>query len=201
MTHASIADRVSFAEFLARAEGQHAEWEDGKIMFMSPVSVAHQDLGGWLIAIIRIYVRRKNLGKCLSAPVTVKLQATNQAREPDLMFLKTAHLDRLKATHVVGPPDLVVEITSPESITRDTGRKFTEYEQEGIPEYWLLDPRNQAATFYHLGDDARYHAQLPDASGIYFSRSLTGFWLKTDWLWQNPHPDELDVLRQLGIVA
>jgi Uma2 family endonuclease len=76
-----------------------------------------------------------------------------------------------------------------------------EYETEGIPEYWLIDPVRRQVEFYRLGDDQHYHLTLPDADDIYYSLSVTGFWLKVDWLWQDPLPDELDILRQLGVLA
>ncbi len=194
--------KITFDEFLAWAdEDTHAEWEDEEIIMASPASIEHQDLSGWLTSILRLYIRRRNLGRLISAPFLVRLQVTDQGREPDLIFLKTESLDRLQPTYLAGPPDLVVEIISPESISRDRGRKFVEYESEGVPEYWLLDPIRRQAEFYNLGDDGHYHLSLPDVEGIYHSLSVAGFWLNVDWLWQDPLPDELDILRQLGVLT
>src|SRR5262249_52820138 len=44
--------------------------------------------------------------------------------EPDVLFVPAAHLDRLKPTYLDGPPDLTVEIVSPESAGPDRGDKF-----------------------------------------------------------------------------
>lgn len=193
--------KVTFEEFLDLAdEAIHAEWEDGEVIFMSPASRKHQDLNDWLVTILRIFIRRHNLGEILSAPFTVQLKVTQQGREPDLIFLKTENLGRLHDTYLEGSADLVIEIVSPESVSRDRGRKFVEYESEGIPEYWLVDPIRQQAEFYRLGNDDHYHLSLPDAEGVYHSLSVTGFWLKIDWLWQDSLPDELEVLRQLGVL-
>jgi Uma2 family endonuclease len=193
--------KISFEDFLAWAdEDTHAEWEDGEVILTSPASRQHQDLSDWLTTILRIYVRKRNLGWTSSAPFLVLLQITQQGREPDFVFLKTENLSRLTETYLAGPPDLAVEIVSPDSVSRDRGRKFVEYESEGIPEYWLIDPIRRQAEFYHLGDDAHYHLSLPDAEGIYHSLSVAGFWLNVDWLWQEPLPDELEILSQLGIL-
>jgi Uma2 family endonuclease len=75
-----------------------------------------------------------------------------------------------------------------------------EYESEGIPEYWLIDPIRQQAEFYRLADNKRYHLSPPDAQGVYHSLSVAGFWIKVDWLWQDPLSDELEVLHQLGVL-
>ena len=56
-----------------------------------------------------------------------------------------------------GRPDLIVEIISPESISRDQGRKLVEYESEKVFEYWLIDPIRKEAEFYQLGEDNLYH--------------------------------------------
>lgn len=192
--------KITFEEFLAWAdEDSYAEWEDGEVIMASPASRRHQDLNDWLTTLLRIYIRQHKLGWVTSAPFLTRLRVANQGREPDLIFLKTEHLSRLQDTFLEGPADLVVEIVSPESISRDRGRKFIEYESEGIPEYWLLDPIRRQAEFYRLGDDHHYHLALPDTKGIYRSLSVTGFWLQVDWLWQDPLPDELAVLRKLGL--
>ena len=54
--------------------------------------------------------------------------------------MATDHLGRFKENRLEGAADLVVEIISPESVDRDRDRKFYEYEQGGILEYWLIDP-------------------------------------------------------------
>ena len=193
---------ISFEEFLARLDGGiHAELEDGEIILMSPASVPHQELSGWLYSILRFFVRQHRLGRILQAPFTVRLNVSEQGREPDLLFIGQAKMSRLHTGFFDGPPDLVVEIVSPESIDRDRGRKFVEYEAEAISEYWLIDPMREQAEFYRLGKDRRYHQALPDADGVFRSESVPGFWLRVAWMWQDPLPNELDVLRELGVLA
>ncbi len=126
------------------------------------------------------------MGLVLSAPFQMKMK---QGREPDLLFVAQEHLDRLKETYLDGPADLVVEIISPESLERDRGAKFVEYEAGGVPEYWLLDPLRRWVEFYRLGEDGRYRAAFAGAEGTYHSVALPGFWLRVEWLWQEPLPD------------
>lgn len=117
-------------------------------------------------------------------------------REPDLLFVAREHQERLKDTYLDGPADLVVEIILPESIGRDRGEKFYEYEQAGIPEYWLLDPERRWAEFYQL-DAGRYRLVLGDETGEYHSAVLPGFWLRVDRLWQEPLPTPLRALAEI----
>ena len=76
-----------------------------------------------------------------------------------------------------------------------------DHDQAGIPEYWLLDPQARRAEFYQLGAEGQYRLTAPDSQGVYRSAVLPGLWLQVDWLWQQPLPRVLDVLRELGVVA
>ncbi len=191
--------RMSYEEFLAWAdEDTLAEWVDGEVVMTSPASLRHQDIMGFLAAIVGIYVEEHNLGTLLTAPFQMKLASSG--RESDLLFVAAEHLHRLRDTYLDGPADLAVEIISPESVGRDRGDKFYEYEQAGIPEYWLLDPQARRAEFYQLDAAGVYQLIAPDQEGIYHSAVVPGFWLRVSWLWQQPLPRVLDVLRELGVV-
>jgi Uma2 family endonuclease len=106
-------------------------------------------------------------------------------------------MDRLKETYLEGPADLVVETVSPESMGRDRGDKFYEYRAAGIPEYWLIDPYLRQAEFYRLDAEGRYQLAALEPGEIYRSSVVPGFWLRVDWLWQQPHPSVLTVLREI----
>jgi Uma2 family endonuclease len=110
------------------------------------------------------------------------------------------HLERLKTNYLDGPADLVVEIVSPGSRARDRGDKFYEYEQAGVPEYWTLDPQRKQAEFYQLGGDGIYHLVPVGDDGVYHSAALKGLWLKVDWLWQEPLPTLMSVLKAWKLV-
>lgn len=190
---------MSWEEFLAWSdEDTLAEWIDGEVIMTSPASRRHQEVSLFLAQVIGLYVEQRELGRLLVNPFAMKLELSG--REPDLLFVANAHLDRLKETSLEGPADLVIEIVSPESRARDRGSKFYEYEEATIPEYWLIDPGRQSAEFYQLDAARRYRPAAPDAGGVYRSSALPGFWLKVDWLWQEPLPKVLEVLREMELL-
>lgn len=179
--------KISYAEFLAwMDEDTLAEWVDGEVVMTSPASQRHQLLIGFLEKVLGVFVEQHHLGLVLSAPFQMKMK---QGREPDLLFVAQEHLDRLQETYLDGPADLVVEVVSPESLARDRGAKFVEYEAGGVPEYWLLDPLRRWAEFYCLGEDGRYRAAFAGTKGTYHTKALPGCWLRVEWLWQEPLPD------------
>lgn len=95
---------------------------------------------------------------------------------------------------------MVGELISDESARRDRIDKLAEYGAAGVPEYWLFDPRprQHRAEFYRLGAEGRYEAVLADAEGRYHSLVLPGFWLKPDWLWQDPLPKPAALLAMIA---
>ena len=195
-TQAEPHTKISYEEFLELdGEDQHVEWVEGEIMPMSPVSNQHQNVAGFLIALLRIYAEERHLGEVRSEPYQMKPALDFPGRAPDIFFVATAHLDRLKKTYLEGPADLVVEIISPESRARDRGDKFFEYEAAGIPEYWLIDPIREQAEFYQLGTDGIYRPAALGNEGRYHSVVLPGLWLQESWLWQTPLPPLLSVLK------
>jgi Uma2 family endonuclease len=191
--------KLSYEEFLKLYdEDTRAEWVDGEVILLSPASNRHQDLVRFLTAILSPYVEKHQLGVIRPAPFQMKLGLSG--REPDLLFVAKEHLERLKENYLDGPADLVIEIISPESRLRDRGEKLAEYELAGVREYWLIDPEEQRADFYILGDDGRYDRRRPQPDGRYRSEVLKGFELDTNWLWRSPLPSVLEVLRELQIV-
>lgn len=192
---------MTYEEFLAWAdEDTYAEWVNGEVMMLGPALFLHQDVGIFLTTLLRHFVETHRLGVVLPAPFQMKTGPDLPGRDPDIIFIAREHLDRLKNVFLDGPADLVVEIISPDSRARDRGDKFYEYEQGGVREYWLIDPLRKQAEFYQLGADGIYRLIPASDDGIYRSAVLNGLWLKVDWLWQQPLPPLLEVLREWGLV-
>jgi Uma2 family endonuclease len=192
---------VSFEEFMEWLdEDTRAEWVDGEIIMMSPASDQHQDLVEFLIIILRFFNETNQAGWVRVAPFVMRTSVQPSGREPDILFVMKDRLDLVKETYLDGPADLVVEIVSPESVGRDRGEKFVEYEAAGVREYWLIDPLRQQAEFYQLGSDGRYRSSSLDADGVYRSPVLDTFWLRVAWLWQRPLPPVLSVLKELELL-
>lgn len=192
--------KISFEEFLDWCdEDTWAEWVDGKVIMVSPASDRHEGISSFLETVLRIYVETHDLGRVMRAPFLMRTPQRPSGREPDLMFVSRERLQLIKTNYLDGPADAVIEIVSPESIGRDRGEKFVEYEQAEIKEYWLIDPLRQSAEFYELHADGRYRMAVID-EGIYQSNEIAGFRLQVEWLWQSPLPLALDVLRKLKVI-
>ena len=198
---AATQTRISYEQFLELTdEDQHVEWVEGGVVPMSPISDRHQQIGAYLLTLIQFYANMRRLGEVRYEPFQMKAGPELPGRSPDILFVAESNRGRLKKTFLDGPADLAVEIISPESRARDRGDKFYEYEQGGVPEYWLIDPVREQAEFYQRGANGFYLPIAPDAQGRYHSAALPGLWLEVGWLWQTPLPPLLDVLRAWGLV-
>jgi Uma2 family endonuclease len=190
---------VSWGDFLAWLdEDVRAEWVDGAIIEMPPADLMeHQDRSGLLYMLLQFHVQPRRLGRVFYSPALMRLPNRRTGRDPDLLFVAAEHEHRIRGAYLDGAADLVVEIVSPESVERDYHEKLAEYEAAGIPEYWIVDPQEEAALFYQLGADSRYQLATVPEDGIYTSRVVPGFRLRVSWLWQQPLPSIQEALADL----
>lgn len=191
---------MSYEEYVEFAgETRIVEWVDGEAIVYMPPLYEHQVIVSFLNNLLRVFNDLFHLGTVIVAPFAVRLWPGGPVREPDLLFVRAENLHKLSARQLDGAPDLVIEIVSPGSVTEDRVRKFAEYEQAGVPEYWLIDPRphQQQADFYHLSNDGVYQPVPLDENGIFRSRVLPQFWLNVAWLWTEPLPNAQLILATI----
>ena len=199
-TVSRLAEKISYEEYLELDLDAWTEWVDGEIIFLPMASENHQDLVLFLSALLRHYAEFHQLGKAYCEPFSMKTGPDLPGRSPDALFVSQQNLHRIEKQCVRGPADLVVEIVSPDSLRRDRVEKFGEYQKGGVREYWLIDPKRKRADFFALSEQGLFQP-LPLEEGVMRSRVLQGLWLKPEWLWQNPLPPLMDVLRHWGLVG
>lgn len=197
-----ILSKMTYEEFLREYDGQYAEYVEGEIIKPLSVTQRHDFLTNFLITILTFYTSTKHLGRICGEPYQMKMGLGDKikGREPDIFFVKTENLDRIGEQFFDGAADLVIEVISPESITRDTIDKFEEYEAAGVKEYWIINPNQRTANFYGYDENGKYKLLHLSAEGIFESRVIKGLWIKTDWLWQEDLPNLMDVLKDWKLV-
>ncbi|HQU86222.1 MAG TPA: Uma2 family endonuclease [Pyrinomonadaceae bacterium] len=197
-----VPQKLSYEEFLREYDGQYAEYVDGEIISNMSVTQQHDILVKYLITLLTMFVETKKIGKIHGEPYQMKMTFGDKTkgREPDIFFVSTNNFDRAKKQYFDGAADLVIEVISPESITRDYVDKFDEYEAAGVNEYWIIDPHRRTAIFYGFDTDSKYKMLSINSDGVFESRVIAGLWIKTDWLWQEELPNLLDVLKDWKLV-
>ena len=188
---------MTYEEFLAWApEGLRTEWTDGEGIAYVTVSDRHQALIVLVVSLLKSFVGLFDAGRVSIAPYPMVLRPGGPHREPDVLFVRTEHLDRWTGQRLHGPADLVFEMLSEDTAGEDRGRKRDEYEALGVPEYVMIDarPGRQEFAYLQLDESRSYQPVAPDDHGRYHSIVLPGFWLDPAWFRQEPLPDVEDLL-------
>jgi Uma2 family endonuclease len=115
-------------------------WEGTLVMSPAP-SFYHQEVALRFYRHLQDWVSSRGLGKAIAAPVDMVL-SEHQATQPDVAFIARDRLNIIRDA-IVGPADLVAEVLSLGSRTRDRIEKRDLYEQHGVKEYWIIDPESQ----------------------------------------------------------
>ncbi|MDB5289991.1 MAG: hypothetical protein JWL69_1232, partial [Phycisphaerales bacterium] len=112
-------------------------------MLPSPTQ-RHQLILIFLFDALRAFVGEQKLGRALFGPLPVRLES-GKYREPDIVFMLAEHASRMGNDFWDGA-DLVMEVVSEDGCRRDLEEKRRDYALAGIPEYWIVDPREQSIT-------------------------------------------------------
>lgn len=194
--------KMSYEEYLDFApESKIVEWVEGEAIIYLPPQYVYQNISSFLNGLLRSFTQFFGLGSVIIAPFEVRLWSDGPSREPDIFFVARENQDKLTEKRYEGGPDLVIEIISPGSITGDRVYKFTEYEQAGVREYWVIDPRphQQQADFFVLGENEAFRPAPVDEDGFYHSTVISDFSLEIDWLWREELPNPQLALAEIMI--
>ncbi|MBW3606245.1 MAG: Uma2 family endonuclease [Actinobacteria bacterium] len=153
---------------------------DGELFVVPPPTIRHQRVVTEIAWRLRSY-EEEHGGTALTAPTGVRLSDRDMP-EPDVLFVKGEHRDRLGERYVEGPPDLVVEVSSPSTRRLDLVRKRRQYERFGIPEYWFVDLDADRVEVYVLEGASYTGPVVAERGHTVRSTVLTGFFAGVDEL-------------------
>lgn len=175
-------------------EDTRAELLDGVMIVHSPASIEHDDLGGFIRTLMRIFARKRRLGKVLGPDSLVHLR-TCRLLAPDAYFVDKKRAPSRKIKRFEGAPNLGLEVLSPSNRDDDLLDKRPAYRAGGVGEIWFIDPAEEQVII----DRKRGRAYVEEiiTSGKAHSDVLQGFWINVGWLWSDPLPDELDCLQEI----
>ncbi len=109
------------------------------VMSPSPTNL-HQDIILNIAERLSPYVRQKKMGKIVLSPMDVHLTEAD-VYQPDLIFIRKENIHLLQPNDRIRfVPDLVVEVLSPSTRSYDYSHKKRIYCEQGVREYWIVDP-------------------------------------------------------------
>jgi Uma2 family endonuclease len=161
VTTFATEEKISFDEYLSYDDGTNKCYElvDGQLIEMPPASFLHSDLIDFIADCFKAIVTQYKLDiKVKTGDVGVRT-GMNSSRIPDISVIDSRiwqSYRRDKSAVIEDNLMLAVEVVSPgtEQIERDYSDKVTEYQQTGIPEYWIVDPIAEKITVLVLNKES-----------------------------------------------
>jgi Uma2 family endonuclease len=145
----------TYADYLKWKFNERVELFKGRIFRMSPApNRFHQQLS---LKLTNKLFRHFETASCdlYVAPFDVRLVITksNDTKvitvvQPDLCVI--CDENKLDDKGCNGAPDLIVEILSPGNSKKEMGIKFDLYEENGVKEYWIVEPAEKSIFIYTL---------------------------------------------------
>jgi Uma2 family endonuclease len=136
---------ITFEEFTNwKPEGGFYELHDGEIIEMNPPLGKHEIRTGFLSRKLTVEFDRLNLPYFIPKQALVKQRTGESAYSPDVLLIDPTNLVNeplWEKTSTVTQGDsvpLVIEVVST-NWRVDYYRKYSDYEEMGIKEYWIVD--------------------------------------------------------------
>ena len=136
-------------DYYAIPDEQRVELIDGVIYDMAAPAVIHQIILGELhLQFTECASLHKGSCHVFISPCDVQLDKDNRTMlQPDL-FVLCGKVD-LRAKSIYGAPDLVLEILSESTRSKDMLLKNYKYEKAQVREYWMVDPKTRRVMVYN----------------------------------------------------
>jgi Uma2 family endonuclease len=155
-------DQAEFGAWVAR----RARWDpnryellNGRIVMNPPAGYPHGQVGNRIQRLLGNFVAIRSLGEVFDSSQGFDLPSGDTI-EPDHSYVSRERWAAMPAPEdgkfLRVAPDLVVEVLSISTASRDRGEKKAIYERNGVREYWLVDPRARTLTVFALRDADRY---------------------------------------------
>ncbi len=125
-------------------DGKRYELHNGVIVEMPPPTGKHEKVLAFLSRKLTVEFDRLNLPYGIAKTTLVKTPSAESAYSPDVLLLNLDNLDneplfqKQSTVSQAASAPLVVEVVST-NWRDDYYNKFADYEEMGIPEYWIAD--------------------------------------------------------------
>ena len=171
-------------------EDVKCEYVDGELIVHSPASLAHEELTGFVLGLLREFVTSHRRGRAFGSNAVMQLGARRFS--PDVSVLLDESRSRERGGRVVGPMDLVVEVISRSTRSYDLQTKLPAYREGRVHEIWFVDAeRHQFDVHALAGED--YSSRVL-ATGRWTSSVLAGLTVDVEWFWRDPLPSVRECL-------
>ncbi len=175
--------KFTYEDYLNTPEDTRYELLDGELAMTPAPGELHQSVSILLGSKLFQFASENNLGRVYHAPFDVVLSDLDVV-QPDLLFVSNERGSIITPENVQGAPDLIVEILSASTATRDRTFKRVLYARHGVGEYWMVDTEEKTITVLLPGKRGLVVADVYGKGETLTSATLQGFKLNIDEVFQ-----------------
>jgi len=159
-------------ELLILGDVGPCELIDGRIIPLSPTGGEHGTIEGNIAYLLTAYVRSRSLGWVLTGEVGIYTRRNpDRVRAADVAFVSKSQVCAVPSGFLDFPPELIVEIVSPNDRWQDLREKIDEYFSIGVHALWVVEPKTRTIMVFSSPTTATKYNETQSISA---SETLTG---------------------------
>jgi Uma2 family endonuclease len=143
----------------------------GKLIVVPKPRPKHQRVSGRLYYQLENFLKQNPIGEVL---YEVDVHLGDKVVGPDVLFVSRERMDIIGELYLNAAPDLVIEVLSPATAVHDKETKSQLYYDNGVKEYWLVDPDQQLVDVFKAGENAWILVGVFDSQELLATSLLPG---------------------------
>src|SRR5262249_1422349 len=167
-------DAPSADDLLARAEENGFELIDGQLV-EKPMGAKSSRVGARLIGRLDPFTEANGLGEVFNSECGYQIFGSKKkVRKPDVSFVARGRLREVDVPdgHLTVPPDLAVEVVSPNDMAEDIDQRVVDYLGAGVRLMWVIYPKTRSVVVFRQDGSG---ARLNDSQDLSGEDVIPGF--------------------------
>ena len=152
--------QYTYADYLTWQFNERVELIKGWLHKMTPAPKRkHQRISAEVEFLLMGFIKKENLDcNVYYAPFDVRL-IKNKTKSSEIYSVVQPDIcvvcdkSKLDEYGCLGAPDMIIEILSPSTSKKDYNEKFHLYEENGVKEYWIINPDAESVEVFVLENE------------------------------------------------
>lgn len=175
----------TWRDFVEMDEDDPRELLDGQLVEIEVPTWTHERIVAALIAILTQWAWSRKAGQVLASGYRLRID-DRRGTMPDVQFYRRGNSPAAQEKGLErGRPDLVIEVISPSSRSKDSVRKLYDYAAIGVPEYWLLDSEPRTLERLVLRDGVYSIVEAVEGDALFQPDGFEGLEIDLARIWND----------------